>query len=200
MPVPWVVPLPSNRWHLSCDGCLVARREDRSELVRAVLCTTVVHNDPAQGQQLVVRCLCCEVWWLSGVLKFFCKLTTKNNRTIITGTKVRISLRTVVLIANAITVMCSLGHGLHTLTIRYDTIRDAILTCAQKLTCVSLIYCTEPTSKKWKTEKLQSKKRICSEVSLNSPGNPRSQSGRRKGRLGWEGFTEKEGFKPGMKE
>jgi len=37
---PWVVPLPSNRWHLSCDGCLVARREDRSELVRAVLCTT----------------------------------------------------------------------------------------------------------------------------------------------------------------
>jgi len=32
----------------------------------------------------------------------------------------------------------------------YDTIRDAILTCNQKLTRVSLIYCTEPTTKKWK--------------------------------------------------
>ena len=34
----------------------------------------------------------------------------------------------------------------------------------------SLIYRTEPTTKKWETE--QSKKRICSEVSVNSPGNP----------------------------
>ena len=32
----------------------------------------------------------------------------------------------------------------------YDTIRDAILTCAQKVTWVSLIYCTEPTDKNWK--------------------------------------------------
>jgi len=41
---------------------------------------------------------------------------------------------------------------------RYDTIRDTILTCAQKLTRVSLIYHTEPTTEKWKTEKLKSKK------------------------------------------
>jgi len=40
------------------------------------------------------------------------------------------------------------GHG-----IRYDTIRDAILTCARKPTRVSLIYRTEPTTKKCKTEK-----------------------------------------------
>jgi len=39
-----------------------------------------------------------------------------------------------------------------------------------------------------------------SEVSVNSPGNPWSQSGRRKGRLWWEGFAEKESFKPGVEE
>ena len=50
--------------------------------------------------------------------------------------------------------------------IRYDTIRDAILTCAQKPTWVSLIYRTEPTAKKCKTEKLKRKKRICSEVTV----------------------------------
>jgi len=40
--------------------------------------------------------------------------------------------------------------------IRYDT-RDATLTCDRKPTRVSLIYRTEPTTKKCKTEKLKSK-------------------------------------------
>jgi len=34
----------------------------------------------------------------------------------------------------------------------------------------------------------------------SSPGNPWSQSWRRKGRLRWDGFAEKGGFKPGMKD
>ena len=38
---------------------------------------------------------------------------------------------------------------------RYDT--DAILTCARKPTRVSLIYRTETTTKKCKTEKLKSR-------------------------------------------
>jgi len=44
-------------------------------------------------------------------------------------------------------------------TIRYDTIRDAILTCARKPTWVGLIYRTETTTKNCKTEKLTSKNR-----------------------------------------
>ena len=48
--------------------------------------------------------------------------------------------------------------------------------------------------------KSREKKRICSEVSVNSPGNPRSQSSRRNGRLWWEGFAEKQRFKPGVKK
>jgi len=41
---------------------------------------------------------------------------------------------------------------------KYDTMRDAILTCARKPAWVSLIYRTEPTTKKCKTEKLKSKR------------------------------------------
>jgi len=54
------------------------------------------------------------------------------------------------------------------LTSGYGPVRDAILTCARKLTRVSLTYRTEPTTNQWKT-KLKGKKRICSEVSVNSP-------------------------------
>ena len=46
-----------------------------------------------------------------------------------------------------------------------------------------------------------SKKRTkCSEVSVNSAENPRSQSWQRIGRLRWEGFAKKEVFKAGMKQ
>jgi len=43
----------------------------------------------------------------------------------------------------------------------------------------------KPTTKKWENRK-------------NSLGNPWSQSWRRKGKLQWEGFAEKESFKPEM--
>jgi len=43
--------------------------------------------------------------------------------------------------------------------VRYDTIRDAILTCARKPTWIGLIYRTETTTKNCKTEKLKSKSR-----------------------------------------
>ena len=36
-----------------------------------------------------------------------------------------------------------------------DTKRDAILTCDQKPTRVRLIYSREPTTKKWRTERLK---------------------------------------------
>jgi len=76
--------------------------------------------------------------------------------------------------------------------VRYDTTRDAILTCAQKRTRVSLIYRTEPTTEKWKTEKRKKcKKRICSEVTVKVWGI-HAVSPKEKERLRWEEFEEKE--------
>jgi len=58
------------------------------------------------------------------------------------------------------TVVGQIVHGrTHVWTQRYDTIRDAILTCARKPTWVGLIYRTESTTKNCKTEKLTSKNR-----------------------------------------
>jgi len=48
--------------------------------------------------------------------------------------------------------------------------------------------------KNWKSEKLRSKKRLCSEVSVNSPGIRGVSPEEEKERLRWEGFAEKEGF------
>jgi len=63
--------------------------------------------------------------------------------------------------------------------LQYDTIRDAILTCARKPTWVSLIYRTETTTKNCKTEKLESKNRYARSNSKKA-GESCSQSWRRK--------------------
>jgi len=55
---------------------------------------------------------------------------------------------------------------------------------------------TEPTTKKCKTEKLKSK----AEVTVEVWGIHVISREREKERLLWEGFSEKEGFKPVMKE
>ena len=73
--------------------------------------------------------------------------------------------------------LCSMLSRLsvwHRDTIRYDTIRDAIFTCARKPTWVSLIYRTEPTTKKCKkTEKLKVENRYAG--MLRPPMWPRGQ-------------------------
>ena len=89
-----------------------------------------------------------------------------------------------------------LGRSLGKETIimlRYDTIQDAILTCARKPTWVGLIYRTKTTTKNCKTEKLKSKRDIL-EVTVKVLGNHVVSSWEEKESLQWEGFGEK-GFK-----
>jgi len=59
----------------------------------------------------------------------------------------------------------------------------------------------QPTTKKCKNRKIKSRKQICSEITANSLGNQRSEYLKRGNEgLQWEGFAEKESFKPGVKE
>jgi len=74
---------------------------------------------------------------------------------------------------------------------RYYTIRDAILTCAQKPAWVSLIYRKETKTKKCKTEKVKTDMLRSNSKSL---GNHVVSPEEEKERLQWEEFAEKEGF------
>ena len=71
-------------------------------------------------------------------------------------------------------------------TIRYDTIRDATLTRARKSTRVGLIYRTEPTTRKCKTEKTEKQKRIYSEVTVKVWGIHAVSPEEEKEKLQWE--------------
>jgi len=77
--------------------------------------------------------------------------------------------------ADSVTLSADAGSR----TASYDTIRDAILTCARKPTRIGLIYRTETTTKNCKTEKLKSK---CRYVRSNSKslGNHVDHSEKRK--------------------
>ena len=93
-------------------------------------------------------------------------------------------------------------------TIRYDT-RCYFNVCT-KAGISQLNVPPGTKNKKWNQKQKSGKptkqqKQICSEVSVNCPGNPWSQSWRRKIRLRSYGFAEKEGFfsmewKTGVKE
>ena len=92
----------------------------------------------------------------------------------------------------SLSVLSSLLWG----PVTYDTIRDAILTCARKPTRIGFIYRTVTTTKYRKTEKkLKSKNRYVRSNS-KSLGN-HVVSSEEEERLQWEGFAEKEGFKSG---
>ena len=78
--------------------------------------------------------------------------------------------------------------------IRCDTIRDAILTCAQ-------IYRTEPTTSKWKKENVISKKTdVLRSISKQSVESAESVLKKKRTAITVGRIAGKEGFKRGMKE
>jgi len=119
-------------------------------------------------------------WWLEiGVRCPLSAFDTVDHDLLLQRLERQFGLCGTVLQSSGFDLICQAGHSKYGVSSRirgrhtavpalpsHDTIRDTILTGARKLTSVSLIYPTEPTTKKCKTEKLKSKKRICSEVGL----------------------------------
>ena len=78
--------------------------------------------------------------------------------------------------------------------IRYDTTCNFNVQSKAYTSQLNLTHGTNNREEEKQEKKLKSKKRICPEVSVNSPGNPWSQSWGRKGRLRWEAFVDEEGL------
>jgi len=78
-------------------------------------------------------------------------------------------------------------------TTRYDTRCYFNVRSKADMSQLNIPHGTNNTEK-WKTEKLKSKKTDMSEVSVNSPENPCSQSWRRKGRAAVGMICRKERF------
>ena len=82
----------------------------------------------------------------------------------------------------------------------HDTIWDAILICAQKPTRVSLIDRTEPTTKKWKTEKILKSEKTDIVRSIGKQSESVESVRNKKKKATIRRICRKAGFKRGMQE
>jgi len=79
----------------------------------------------------------------------------------------------------SVIIVCSNSPRVYPAGSEYDTMRDAVLTWLKSRHASAQSTARNQQLKSGNAEKLKSKKRVCSEVSVNSPGSPWSRSRRR---------------------
>jgi len=156
-------------WHLSEEIQQHARcrsRPTRSVTVKPYVCSecpkrfcTAVelrHHHPVHSKyKRFSCCLCDRLYKHRRTLRDTSRNVQMNSCVVVMSP----DITTLQLHAYFVTLNCSCLVCIHLAVIGlyYDTIRDAILTCARKPTWIALIYRTETTTKNCKTEKLKSK-------------------------------------------